>query len=344
MSTTPQPWTPSPRIAIDLDTGPGDRECPIPTSLIESSRLLLDATIADVGRIDGLAEMVDERTEGRFRKESEALGKLLGRDWQSVVVANVSYDLVLSSFACSTAAIATPSGPALFRNMDWWPEHLLARASCVVEYRREGRTVFEAAGWAAASGVVTGMSGRGFAVALNAVGGLEGTDIEGYPVLLHLRRVLEDAESYAHAVELLTDEHLASPALFIVVGGTPEERIVIERSPTRSATRSARGTQSLVATNEYRALGKSPTSDGGTLAQTSCGRFDALASLTDSAPRREHEEGDMLRALTHPEVMMGITAQHVIARPNAGDLKLFVPTRLVAGDVPGTDAPTSGTP
>ena len=87
MSTTPQPWTPSPRIAIDLDTGPGDRECPIPTSLIESSRLLLDATIADVGRIDGLAEMVDERTEGRFRKESEALGKLLGRDWQSVMVA-----------------------------------------------------------------------------------------------------------------------------------------------------------------------------------------------------------------------------------------------------------------
>ena len=68
--------------------------------------------------------------------------------------------------------------------MDWWPEDLLAQASYLVCYHRNGVTQFVNAGWPGAVGVVTGMSHRGFAVALNAVSCPEPLAKTGYPVLL----------------------------------------------------------------------------------------------------------------------------------------------------------------
>ena len=216
MQADATPWSARPRVAVDLDRTTADRFAGLPSEQFAASRTLLDATLSGVPNISELAQLIDARTASRFRRECEHLAAHLKTSWQTVMVANAAYDLTLASFACSSAAIATPTGPVLFRNMDWWPEDLLAKASCVVSYHCNGQPTFEAAGWAAAAGIVTGISRRGFAVALNAVAGLEGTDLEGYPVLLFLRTVLEDAESYEHAVSLLTDAHLTSPALFLV--------------------------------------------------------------------------------------------------------------------------------
>src|SRR5262249_37922713 len=144
---------------------------------------------------------------------------------RDVVLANISYDLVLSAFGCSTVALPTPSGPVVARNMDWWPEDLLAQASYLVRYHRNGVLQYANAGWPGAIGVGTGLSGRGFALVLNAVSGTEGVRKTGYPVLLHLRRVLEDARDFDEALRLLTEQRLAAPALLTLVGRENEQRV-----------------------------------------------------------------------------------------------------------------------
>src|SRR5204862_170667 len=56
----------------------------------------------------------------------------LGVDNLVLTLGQLSYDLTLSQYACSTIALATPDGPVAARNMDWCPADLIARASCVV--------------------------------------------------------------------------------------------------------------------------------------------------------------------------------------------------------------------
>src|SRR5205823_1995423 len=139
-----------------------------------------------------LAYAVRLRTLGRLQAEARALAARIGADWCDVVLANVSYDLLLASLGCSTVVLPTPAGPVLARNMDWWPEDVLARSSYLIHCTRHGQPAFSQAGWPGSIGVVTGLSARGFVVALNAVLCPERTCKTGYPVLLHLRRVLED--------------------------------------------------------------------------------------------------------------------------------------------------------
>ena len=152
--------------------------------------------------------------------------------------------------------------------MDWWPEDVLARASCVVRFERQGEMQFCTAGWPGAVGVVTGLSARGFAVALNAVMGPERFSRIGYPVLLHLRRVVEDARDFADALRMLARQRLIAPALFTLVGTANDERVVIERSPRRHALRWAEGDAPLVATNDYRTLFRPTTSSVNILYET----------------------------------------------------------------------------
>lgn len=119
--------------------------------------------------IDTLAELVDQRTEGRFRAKVEAAAAAFGFDWRPVMLANASYELVVAGFGCSTAILAGEHCPVLFRNMDWWPEDLLARSSVIVAHGDGGEVRYETSAGPGAAGAVTGMSHRGFAVALNAV-------------------------------------------------------------------------------------------------------------------------------------------------------------------------------
>ena len=129
------------------------------------------------------------------------------------MLANISYDLVLAYFGCSTVALPTPSGPVVARNMDWWPEDILAQCSYLIRCFRGSTFHFANAGWPGAIGVVTGLSARGFAVVLNAVLSPEGICKTGYPVLLHLRRVLEDAPSF-EADSLALDDFAGARPLF----------------------------------------------------------------------------------------------------------------------------------
>jgi hypothetical protein len=283
-----------------------------------------------------LAHLVRVRTLNRFQDEIVSLAHAIHADWRDVMFANITYDLLIANLGCSTAALATPSGPVVARNMDWQPEDILAQASYLVQYQRKGVLQFASAGWPGATGVVTGMSRRGFAVVLNAVDCPEAPSRLGYPVLLHLRRVLEDAPDFDGALHSLSEQRLTVSALFTLVGSENRQRVVIERSPTRCALRWPNGDEPLLTTNDYRLLFQSE------IQPPTCSRYDALCEFfADQRPDREIEDDALLYVLTDPRVIQDITAQHIIMRPRSLKTRLFVPRRFVSATTTKSPAHSS---
>ena len=326
------PWIECPSLSLDLERSPVHRIAGVSDELLERSRQLLAAVQAEIsGGQRWLADAVHLRTTYRFLAETKANAQRVGVDWRDLTLANLSYELVVGMFACSTIALATASGPVLARNMDFWPEKWLARASTLMRFTRGGEIAFVSAGWPGAVGVVSGMSAKGFAVVLNAVGG--GSDKLGYPVLLHLRRVLEDAENFDAAVDWLASERLTAGALFTVVGNENHQRVVVERKPSAFVLRHPIADEPLVTTNDYRLLNASKDGSIEMLLQTSCSRFDALSQFF-AKHHAADEVGDsqLLYALTDSRVQQTITAQHMIFRPRKMLSRLFAPRGLVCED------------
>lgn len=323
-------WIESPVIDFDLDQPPRERYAKLSNELLTPAKVLLSEMLKDApGMTKWMADSVRLRTANRFHAEAKELAAQVAAPWRSIVLANVSYDLTMALFGCSCAALATSDGPVLGRNMDWWPEELLARCTCKIRYLREGRVQFAVAGWPGGIGVVTGLSARGFAVALNAVSGPEGFDKLGYPVLLHLRRVLEDAESFDSALKMLESTRLAAPGLFTLVGERNDQRVVIERSPTRSALRFAKDDEPLITTNDYRMLFIEQARTDTELGRTTCRRFESLGVLCQGMTANERLDDDIvLEALADPDVILEITAQHVVMRPHERDIRVFTPARF----------------
>lgn len=330
------PWIESPTITIDLDLPPKERYAQVPAHAIAMGRKLVEDLRGELPR--GallLGDLLRMRTHGRFHDEAVACAELVGESWRLIMLAAASYDLALSSYGCSTVALATQSGPVLARNMDWWPEQSLARASYLVRMERKGLLQFASAGWPGSIGVVSGLSTRGFAIVLNAAFSVGGIDKLGYPVLLHIRRVLEDATDFDDAVDRLASERLAAGCLLTVVGRENQQRVVIERSQTDHAIRRPEGDEAIAATNHYRALHEKPTSGAPDMGDVPCGRYHALlALLGDHEASDEITDDRLLYTLTDEQIKQEITAQHVIIRPRRDSIRLFVPRRLMPDQTP----------
>jgi hypothetical protein len=335
------PWIECPSLTFDLNCPVHERFADVPRDATEKGRRLLHAIMKEVpprGRY--LADLVRLRTRNRFHAEAVALARHIGGDWRSVMVANISYDLVLARFGCSAVALPTPAGPVLARNMDWWPQDILAQTSYVIRTHGGGQLRYAQAGWPGSIGIVTGLSGNGFAVALNAVLSPEGLDRRGYPVLLHVRRVLEDANGFDAAVRMLSEQRLVAPALFIVVGSENHQRVVIERTPRRHADRFPEGDRPLAVTNHYRQLYE-PRTDrpDDDLTVTTSSRYDALLRLVGGhSSDRVIDDPALLFILSDPAVIQEITAQHVVIWPRAREIRLYVPRRLLDAGSNDTDA------
>lgn len=325
------PWADVPTISIDL-AGPIERRYDaVPKEVVARGQRLLKTLSAQAPPFAApLADLVRVRTRGLFHAEACALADSIGSSWRAVMLANLAYDAALAFYGCSTIALATRDGPVLARNMDWWPEAILARTSCLVHACRDGELVFANAGWPGAIGVVSGLSARGFAIVLNAVQSPHRLDLRGYPVLLHVRRVLEQARAFDEAVDWLARERLTVGALFTVVGRHNHERVVIERVQRRHTMRRPNGNQPILATNHYRRLHEIIDVGAYDPAEWLCTRYDALAAaFADHDGHEPVDDARLLYALTDPAVRQGITAQHVIARPRDRCIRLWVPRKLL---------------
>jgi hypothetical protein len=331
MEISVTPWVERGTIDLPLDGSPTDRFAAVPCEAIAAVKRLLEFIRSEMPpTARRLARPLNWRTAWRFHREARDVARFSGVDWREVLLANLVYDFVVSQLGCSTIALPTPHGPVLARNMDFWPEDLLAQASHLVRYTRRGEVTFLQAGWPGAIGIVSGHSSRGFAVVLNAVASPEKLNVFGYPVLLHLRRVVEDACDFDQALALLANQKLATSALFTLVGTENRQRVVIERSPRRHALRWPTGDEPLVTTNDYRLLSQPTEQAGHRLYESTCHRYDALCRFFAShRPEQDVEDSRLLYVLSDPSVIQTITAQHVIFRPQLEQSRLFVPRRLL---------------
>jgi hypothetical protein len=272
-----------------------------------------------------LAETVSANTAGRFDAEARAWARWLGQDWRAVLAANCQYDLLSAALGCSTVALPTASGPVVARNMDWLMTDTIGRCSYLLRFHSNGGPGFCNAAWPGGVGVVTGLSGRGFAVVLNQVGSLERLHPSGYPVLLHLRRVVEDAAGFDEALTLLAHTELAAPALVTLIGSENAQRVVIERSPRRHALRFPDGDGPLVTTNDYRALKEASCNAAEELALTADERYCALmGTFGGHTAERNPEDEELLEVLDREPMNFGMTAQQVVIRPREGSIRVYV--------------------
>jgi hypothetical protein len=325
------PWVERPTVTLDLARVRRGEPPELPAEAVARTKDLFAEVMASIPRKARLlAYWVALRTRNRFGREFRAAARVIGADPRDVAVANLSYDLVVGALGCSTVALPTPDGPVVARNMDWWPEQPLARASYLIRCTEGNDWKFTSAGFPGAVGVVTGLSRRGFAVILNAVTSPDPLCKTGYPVLLHLRRVLEDAAGFDDALNRLTKQRLVTSALFTLVGSTNDQRVVIERAPRRHALRWGRPNEPLITTNDYRLLDQPAGGDAWDLERTSCSRYSRLCHLASRQPAGEPPTDEqLLDWLTDAEVRQEITAQHVLIRPARGEMRLFVPRWLV---------------
>jgi predicted choloylglycine hydrolase len=203
--------------------------------------------------------------------------------------------------------------------MDWPMPDRIAGASCIVPLENGLH-----GGVLGSTGIVSGLSRHGFAVVLNAV--LAGEVLlEGCPVLLFLRHLLDTARSFDEAVEMSSQTPLASGALITLAGTRNEQRVCIERSPRCSRQRLPHGDEPLVVTNHYRNLA----------APHHCPRYEYLARSL----RRQSSPGveEMLALLSHENVKQDITAQHVLTCPARRLFRMFVPAELLDDGRRGDD-------
>ncbi|MGB0715244.1 MAG: C45 family autoproteolytic acyltransferase/hydrolase [Phycisphaerae bacterium] len=328
------PWLAAPELDIECAVGMERRFADADPTLHEKGRMLLHALADEISvaglkgaRLKALATTLNMRTKRRFEAEAKALANAVQRSWQEVLVMNLSYELASTKLGCSTAILAGDDGPVLARNMDWYPEQVLARSSALIRYAENGRLLFANAGWPGSIGVVSGLAGKGFGIVVNFVHAPEGVDWLGYPVLLHIRRVLEDASGFEEAVDMLASERLAAGALFSVVGTENQERAVVERTTSGCAIRRPHADEPLVTTNHYASSLGGSTMDHPN--PVGCPRWQNLLDVTASMTGRSVQDDRLLYELSDPGVIQGITAQHVIIRPRQNTIRLFVPRRLV---------------
>jgi hypothetical protein len=157
-------------------------------------------------------------------------------------------------------------------------------------------------------------------VVLNAVG-CERLHPQGYPMLLFLRHLIDHATDFDDAVRMASTTPLLASGLITLAGTKNDQRAVVERSPTRAAVRRAEGARPLVTTNHCRAL----YANG-----DYCERYQALSRWAEQLPLRPSAE-ELVALLLQPPLNNDITAQHIVMHPASETMRMWVPTRLLAG-------------
>ncbi len=268
---------------------------------------------------------------GRFDPEVRSIARWVDVSWRRAMLGNIAPELALGRLAarpcpvgvpgCSTLLLATTSGPLMARNMDFWPPELLSRTSTLLRYRDALGDRFLIAGWPGSIAVASALSVRGrFALATNALPHSGRVDPLGWPVLLAMRRILEDARSFEHALDLVLRSRLAGPVAVILCGCRNDERAVIEKTPARTALRRPhRPGAPLVATNHYCVLPRPSTVPH--WFRSSTPRYQRLLELADGLHNPDNDA--LLASLTDPGVRQTFTAQHMIIRPAEQALYLW---------------------
>ena len=323
-------------VVIDLDLPRVDRWNPLIPYRNIAQRLFNDFAgqvgyqLNDLIHLDSVKKYAENNLPKWFVDASVTVGQILHMPMEQVILGNLYYDILQvnmgsGGFACSAAAISAEDGTVFHaRNLDWCSSgNLLAEASIVLDYRRGGKTVYKVVGWPGYLGALSGMAPGKFSITLNSVHSGDTGTMRDTSISLLIKEVLENAVDFKEAVSILKRRRLMADCLLLVTGVDPSERIVIERTPVRSMTRTTNHESLPVAvTNDYQAFrGSTPAEDEdderfADIYGTACCRFQRLSDL--SQRDQNPTEATCLEHISDRSVMMCITAQQMVFNPARG--------------------------
>jgi hypothetical protein len=310
-------------LTVDLRRPPRARWHLTPVQC-EQARELLKQYKADLGLRPDIGEFLISIARDLIRddhwEEMESLAHELSLSVSDVALCNFYYDalkVVLGcDFGCTAFAIDTPEGVLHARNLDWWTDNsALARYTAICHFVGGSAGSFTTIGWPGFVGAFSGIAPGRFAVTLNAALSLEPTQ-PATPVVLLLRTVLEQARSFDEALTLLNESPVPCDCLLLLTGTLPGELVVIERTPSRHATRVPEDGYVCV-TNGYLKLDTGIGSSSNGLLATWCQRFQRVQTLIKN--RRPQNSDDCFRYLSDPEVRMHMTVQQMVFRAATGE-------------------------
>ncbi len=307
---------------INLDLPPSERWSFLSTyktavdDLIEC--YLSDFTGAEF-IFEGIQSYKEELVSTSYIQEIQSIAAFSDFSVNEILVANLYYDVLKLYFGCT--AFASWNGDKMLhaRNLDWHTdENILSTHSMIFDYQKEGKTVFKSVGWPGFVGVLSGIKPHKFAITLNAVLSEDQAAV-AIPISFVIRDVLETCESFSEAKVTLENIPIICDCLLLLSGTKSNEKVVIERTPKRVATRVS-DTDFIVVTNDYKKL-QNGEAAGNILQATSCGRFDTTTTLLKQ--QNIHTEDMCMDVLQDENVLMGITVQQMVFHVNTGKIKLI---------------------
>lgn len=311
----------SEQLVVDLNKPPQDRWVFSDVQL-DHARWLVDVYRNDLGKSADRVAVVSRSVRSvlpvEYWDEVQSVATQASVPADVMLFCNAYYDMVSALTGCTAFAVDTPSGPLHARNLDWWTENrLLSETSLACRFTGAPAGEFIAIGWPGYLGVLSGMAPGRFAITLNAVLSEEAAQI-ALPVSFLIRQTFEEAETFAAAVERLSQAVIPGNCLLLVSGIAPGEMLVIERTPTRHAIRHATrhaGASRVIVANEYLKLDAETVLGDTELQSSSCSRYDRMDALLQKPPTGLLGCIDYLR---NPAVQMSITVQQMAFHSASG--------------------------
>ena len=254
-----------------------------------------------------------------YQEELASIAAISNFTADEVLIANLYYDILKFYLGC-TAFVAAKEGQILHaRNLDWHTDNnMLSRYSCIFDYQKGGQTIFKTVGWLGFIGVLSGIKLQRFSLTFNSILSYDMPEI-AYPVSFLLRDVLENALTFQTAKTQLETTTIASDCLLLLSGIKPNEKVVIERTPTRFVTRTTKDNY-IVVTNDYKEL-ENAKQENSLLQSTSCRRFDqTIYRLKKQLPL---DTATCLSILKDEKIQMGITVQQMVFDNLSGEISLI---------------------
>jgi hypothetical protein len=230
---------PPPVFKIDLDLPPQERfkevvlaknaEIQALVSLLLSEYPIPQFLFTAVGFYEEIVYQHHECYE-----ELQGIAKYSNLSFGEVFLVNFIYEILA---ACTSIVSLDKHGNIIHgRNLDYPFQPYLANLTVHLEFYRNGELLFEGDGDAGFLGVVTGLKPNAFGISINErnKGGPLQTIYEimfrrTFSIPFFIRRVLETAENFTSAVEMLSTEEFAAPAYLTVSGVNKNEGVVITR-------------------------------------------------------------------------------------------------------------------
>ncbi len=283
---------------------------------------LLQCYLDDFEGADFIFENIGEYKRSLISKEYleeiEFIASISNFTSDQVLIANLYYDVLKFYFGCTAFAVESEEGILHARNLDWHTKNdLLSRCTKVFDFHRNGESVFRTIGWPGFIGALSGAKPGKFSLTLNAVLSNDSPEFAP-PVSFLLRDILDSSTSFEEAKLRLEQTVIACDCLVLLSGVKSNEMVVIERTPTRSATRKAEN-GFIAVTNDFKQLENNLTGES-MLQLTSCGRYERAQELiNDKSPS---SLTDCLKVLMDEKIMMGITVQQMVFNNRTGEMKV----------------------